>query len=1122
MGKFVWLAGKGHKMSAFRTRGIQNNFQRLACFSQRMKAIFAIENAVSCVSLRKSANRFRFHGTATGWLRFVHGLLGALVLSFAASGAAQAQNPTLTVSSVEPTTATLTIANHIELWSYERTAPSGGTCKSIAAGTDSDPLSNLSGNNSYTYRAYKSDDCSTGTNNGDVLDAVTFVTKPSEPDAPTVSQNGGGMLQLTAALVAADGSEPLDSWMVQRKKTTESNWIIVTLNSENSRTLQYDFSNLDKNGSYEFQVQAVNSDNLGSGWSASSTAVTPADVTLVVSDIEVSTAKLTIDNWPNDWWYKNANGACSSMVSADTTGTATIDLPNNPLSGNTNYTYTAYSKTGCMTSDTLAGTGEFLTKPGSPTIDVETGVGNGKLELTFSLPIDNGTVPLSEWEYAKRISGTIPWDQSESVGPAAPTLLKQTVSDLTNDTPYEFRVRAVNSDGLESVWSAPSPAVAPLDETLAASDKETKTATLTIGNWPYNWWYKQTEPSSTGTCDQNDPNAENPLKVELTGLSGNTKYTYIAYSDSVCSDTEELQIVEFLTKPGKPGAPGVEVGKDGGTVILSSSVSGDGEITEWHYAKGADGSFGDWIIITESNSVDLKYSVANLDNYQNYQFRVRAVNATGEGLSSDDSAAIVRADGKLTGANAARDAWLAPFGRTIAVQTVDTLSQRFATPPDTQFILGGESIPMTAAGKDVIHEWADGMSFSNRNNEVRAMTDDDFVIGSSFHITQAGDEGPEGRWSIWGRASVNRMEDSDEGFAVSGEVATGVFGADWERGRWLAGLALTRSKGEGDIRENSGSKRIYQSESTMMTVSPYLRLKLSEGMLVWGLAGTGSGDLTFEEKVPNGEPIVYDTDLGMTLAAAGMQRELMTPEETGGYRLTLKGDAFWVRIKSDAMVSEEGKLLLSAASVDSSRLRLALEGSRPFLLEDGATLTPVVEVAVRHDEGDAETGAGLDIGGGIAYSGPGSRLRVDLRAQTLLLHADKNRREWGLSGSFRLLPDDKGRGLMASVAHGRGADIGGSNRLWNAAAATELLVGDNPSSDRLETEVGYGLSAFGGRLTQTPYLGYEDDDGSRNFRLGWRLTAPTGLFEASLEAVRRLEASGSSNNGIDLVATSRW
>ena len=1147
---------------------------------------------------------------------------------------------TLTAGSVGATEATLTIAGwDNKVWHYKQTSPSGGACSAeVDADTSTADLTGLSGNTHYTFKAYSDGDCTE-----ELAAASPFLTKPGKSKTPEVTAGGGsGTLKLSSSLPDnKNGSDPLEFWEYQWTEEGGDygdHWERISQSSNNETGIELDYtvSQLTTNGSdyddltngtkYQFRVRAVNA--TGDGLESDpSVAVAPVDETLTAGSVGATEATLTIAGWDNKvWHYKQTSpsgGACSAEVDADT---STADLTG--LSGNTHYTFKAYSDGDC--TEELAAASPFLTKPGKPkTPEVTAGGGSGTLKLSSSLPDNkNGSDPLEFWEYQWTEEGGDYGDHWERISQSSNNEtgieLDYTVSqlttngsdydDLTNGTKYQFRVRAVNAtgDGLES---DPSVAVAPVDETLTAGSVGATEATLTIAGWDNKvWHYKQTSPSGgacsaevdadTSTADltglsgnthytfsaysdsscmtelanvqflttsnevsnqtltagslgatkatliiagwdnkvwhykQTSPSggtcsgaiAAGTSKADLTGLSGNTDYTFSAYSKDGCPEEAELAAApQFLTKPGQPTTPTVAINENAGELTLSSSLpedkNGTAALTKWQYQmKEGNVEFGDddrWIDITET-SMKLNHTVKNLDNYRSYQFRVRAVNKAGEGLASDGSAATSRADGKLTGADAALNAWLGPFGRTIAMQTVDVLSQRFATPANTQFTLGGESIPLTLAGKDLVHGWADEMSFSARNNEVRAMSDEDLVFGSSFHLTQEGEEGPEGRWSVWGRASFGRMEDSDGGVAVSGEVATGVLGADWERGRWLAGLALTRSEGEGNLRQHGGRKRVYESESTMTSISPYLRLRLSERLLVWGLAGGGRGDLTMEEKVAAGAPVVYGTDLRMTLAAAGLQSDLFTPDETGGYGLAVKGDAFWVRIKSDAMVSETGTALLSATSADSSRFRLALEGSRPFRLEDGATLTPLVEVGVRHDAGDDETGAGLDVGGGFAYSGPGSRMRVELRAQTLLLHADRNRREWGLSGSFRLLADERGRGLAVSIAHGRGADIGGSDRLWNADAATGLLVGDTPSSDSLETEVGYGLSAFGGRLTQTPYLGFGDSDGNQSMRLGWRLTAPTGLFETSLEALRRRKASGSSDNGIGLLATARW
>ncbi len=48
------------------------------------------------------------------------------------------------------------------------------------------------------------------------------------------------------------------------------------------------------------------------------------------------------------------------------------------------------------------------------------------------------------------------------------------------------------------------------------------------------------------------------------------------------------------------------------------------------------------------------------------------------------------------------------------------------------------------------------------------------------------------------------------------------------------------------------------------------------------------------------------------------------------------------------------------------------------------SLTPSVEVGLRHDGGDAETGAGMDVGAGLIVSDTSTGLAVDVRVRMLL------------------------------------------------------------------------------------------------------------------------------------------
>ena len=67
-----------------------------------------------------------------------------------------------------------------------------------------------------------------------------------------------------------------------------------------------------------------------------------------------------------------------------------------------------------------------------------------------------------------------------------------------------------------------------------------------------------------------------------------------------------------------------------------------------------------------------------------------------------------------------------------------------------------------------------------------------------------------------------------------------------------------------------------------------------------------------------------------------------------------------------------------------TRVRTALEGSRGFTVGGRLSLTPSVEIGLRQDGGDAETGAGMDIGGGLAFTDSVTWLSLDVQVHTLV------------------------------------------------------------------------------------------------------------------------------------------
>ena len=77
-----------------------------------------------------------------------------------------------------------------------------------------------------------------------------------------------------------------------------------------------------------------------------------------------------------------------------------------------------------------------------------------------------------------------------------------------------------------------------------------------------------------------------------------------------------------------------------------------------------------------------------------------------------------------------------------------------------------------------------------------------------------------------------------------------------------------------------------------------------------------------------------------------------------------------------------------------------LEGARDDALASRVVFGPRVKVGLRHDGEDAETSAGLDVGGGLVVSDSSTGLAVDLRVRMLVLHQAEGVRERAMAASL--------------------------------------------------------------------------------------------------------------------------
>ncbi len=386
--------------------------------------------------------------------------------------------------------------------------------------------------------------------------------------------------------------------------------------------------------------------------------------------------------------------------------------------------------------------------------------------------------------------------------------------------------------------------------------------------------------------------------------------------------------------------------------------------------------------------------------------------------------------------------------------------------------------------------WLNG-SFRQGQNPGQAFNLPDLrqaLVGSAFrlNLNQHAD-GSAPRLTAWGRVTHTRFDGQEGRLALDGDVTTGTLGVDTQGDRWLAGIAVSHSRGDGGYtipdQANPGGL-----DSTLTSLHPYLRYALTDRLTVWGLVGYGWGDLTLTQT----DGTAVDTDTDFLMGAVGSRGLLLDPATNGGLQVATRLDAMFTRTSTDAVATADMAVATMAATdADAHRLRLVLEGSRRIAWDEGRHLTPTVEVGVRHDWGDAETGLGIEVGGRVQYADPTLGLTVEGAVRALVAHEAEAYDEWGASGTVRLAPGVNGQGLALTLQPAWGATASGVEALWGRQSTAGLAPRANQvATGSLAAEVGYGVPAFDTGLV-TPYAGTILAEGAgRTYRVGTRLLVP--------------------------------
>ena len=476
-------------------------------------------------------------------------------------------------------------------------------------------------------------------------------------------------------------------------------------------------------------------------------------------------------------------------------------------------------------------------------------------------------------------------------------------------------------------------------------------------------------------------------------------------------------------------------------------------------------------------------------------FEVVLSNPTG-GATIADGVAV----GTIVNDDPLPAAWLSRFGRTVSHQVVDALQDRLSSPAPLE-----TGLQLTLAGENFISDTplAENQGLLSKALGFGNVSPQLLVEGSSFSFAPQGEAGPQ--FALWGQGALSSFSGQEDDVSLDGDVTTLLVGADWSTGRWQAGAALSHSWANGSY---DGEDDADGEISTSLTgLFPYGRYALTPRLDLWATAGYGWGQLSLK---PDGMEDEYNPDTTMAMVALGIDGLLL---DGGSEGISLNTTADFLSLNA----SSEGVEGLESSEGNVSRFRLGLEATRPFPLANGASLLPSMEVGIRQDSGDAETGFGMDLGAGVTWKDPERGISGELKGRTLLFHAEEDFQDQGLALSFSWDPSPSNRGPSLSMGHTMGLSTEeGIHALLNPTVLDGLdgLNASPSNGQQLEAELAYGFPAYNDRLTMTPAVATALSPTSRTYGLLWSLAPYSEQshalpWEFSVEA-ERLEYFSSS------------
>ena len=506
------------------------------------------------------------------------------------------------------------------------------TTISTSATATSHTAAGLTNNVSHTFtiRAVN------GAGAGAASDDASALPVAGAPGAPTLTVTGGEQ-QATLTWTKNSGGRWVDSWEYQYKTTgSYGSWTDVPSSGDSTRS--YTVTGLDNGKEYTFKARGVNTAGNGTASAEASADTAPAAPTGFTATPKHASVDLawtdpsdsTITGW--EYRYKTA-GDYSGWTDIPSSSATTTSYTKSGLNNNTSYTFqvraVSASGNGSPSSEQSA---TPQPAPSAPNLTAAT-PGDAQVSLTWTY---SGSVSATGWQYSAD-NGTTWTDVSGA------STRSVTVTSLTNNTEYTFRVRGVNAYGGGAASNAlkATPIDKPAKPTGFSATAKNQSVDLAWTN-PNNssitgWEYQYKTTATYGSWTDVPNSTASTTSYTVTGLTNNTAHTFRIRAVNASGNGAESDEKSATPVPSPTKSASITAVGGNARVTLSWPNPNNQSITGWQlsYSLTTALAWGAWNDITTTGTTTLSYTQTGLTNNSEYRFRIRAVNASGNGAVSD-------------------------------------------------------------------------------------------------------------------------------------------------------------------------------------------------------------------------------------------------------------------------------------------------------------------------------------------------------------------------------------------------------------------------------------------------------------------------------------------------------